>query len=74
MVKTLTRHGNSLALVIERPVLDLLHIREETLLEVSTDGRSLIISPVTDKRRREFLRAKTLILKKYRPAFRKLAG
>ncbi len=46
MVKKLVRHGNSLALVIDKPVLDLLRITEETPLEIETlDGRSLQITP-----------------------------
>ena len=45
MVKKLTKHGNSLALVIDRPILDLLKIDPETLLDVSTDGKQLIIAP-----------------------------
>jgi len=46
MVKKLTKHGNSLALVIDRPILDLLNIEPETPLEVSTDGKQLIVTPV----------------------------
>lgn len=47
MVKKLIRHGNSLALVIDKPVLDLLKITEETLLEIeTTDGKSLRIKPL----------------------------
>ncbi len=38
MLKKLTRHGNSLALVIDKGVLDLLKIDDETLLDISTDG------------------------------------
>jgi antitoxin component of MazEF toxin-antitoxin module len=46
MVKKLVRHGNSLALVIDKPVLDLLKITEETPLEIETvDGKSLQIKP-----------------------------
>lgn len=45
MTKTLTRHGNSLALVIDKPVLELLKIEADTPLDVRTDGDSLIISP-----------------------------
>ena len=44
MIKKLSKHGNSLALVIDRPILDLLGIDEDTPLEVSTDGQSLVIS------------------------------
>ena len=45
MIKTLTRHGNSYALVIDKPILELLHISPQTPLEITTDGSSLIISP-----------------------------
>ena len=45
MIKTLTKHGNSYALVIEKPILDLLNIRPDTPLTVTTDGKSLNISP-----------------------------
>ena len=48
MIKTLTKHGNSLALVIERPVLDLLGADSETPFEVTTDGQSLVLSPIKD--------------------------
>lgn len=51
MVKHLTTHGNSLALVIEKGVLELLGINRETPLEISTDGSRLIISPAQDAKR-----------------------
>jgi len=51
MIKTLTKHGNSYALVIDKPILDLLKIRPDTPLEVATDGKSLIVSP-SDKEER----------------------
>ena len=46
MVKKLTQHGNSLALVLDRPILDLIKVDADTPLEISTDGQRLIISPV----------------------------
>ena len=46
MIKHLTRHGNSLALVLDRGVLGLLEIGVKTPLAVSTDGTSLVITPV----------------------------
>lgn len=47
MVKKLVKHGNSLALVIDKPVLDLLKITEDTPLEIETvDGKSLQIKPM----------------------------
>src|SRR5207249_788802 len=38
MIKKLSKHGNSLALVMDRSILDLLHIDEKTSLNISTDG------------------------------------
>lgn len=46
MIKKLTAHGNSRALVIEKAILDLLHINSKTSLEISTDGKNIVISPV----------------------------
>jgi len=47
MLKKLIRHGNSLALIIDKPVLDLLKITEDTPLEIEThDGKSLHIRPL----------------------------
>lgn len=51
MQKKLSRHGNSLALVIDRGVLDLLNIQENTLLNITTDGNVLIIAPNRDPKR-----------------------
>jgi antitoxin component of MazEF toxin-antitoxin module len=46
MTKKLIQHGNSAALVIEKPILQLLNIDFDTNLEIVTDGKNLIISPV----------------------------
>lgn len=51
MIRKLSKHGNGRALVIERGILDLLNINDNTPLEVSTDGKSLTIAPVTDPKR-----------------------
>ena len=48
MIKTLTKHGNSYALVIDKPILDLLKIRPDTPLEIATDGKKLLISPTNE--------------------------
>ncbi len=57
MVKHLTQHGNSAALVIDKAVLEILHITMKTPLELVTDGRSLIISPVKNSQRTARFRA-----------------
>jgi len=46
MITTLTTHGNSAALIIDKPILELLNIDLNTPLEIKTDGRSLIITPI----------------------------
>lgn len=55
MRKTLIKHGNSYALVIDKPILELLQVTPETPLEISTNGDSLVVSPVRDKVRQQRL-------------------
>ena len=45
MVKKLIQHGNSVALVIDKPIMEILKITNETVFELSTDGKNLILSP-----------------------------
>ena len=60
--------------MIDRPILDLLNIDPETPLDVSTDGKQLIVSPVKPSaRRKKFESAQELAHKRYGSAFRKLA-
>jgi len=74
MVKKLTKHGNSLALVIDKPVLELLKIEADTLLEISTDGHSLVIEPVRDSKQKKNLRkSMDKANRKYGEALRNLA-
>lgn len=75
MIKKLTKHGNSLALVIDKGVLDLLNIDDKTPLDISTDGKILLISPVRDeKRKRQFEEALEKVNKKYGRALKRLAS
>jgi len=57
MIKKLTKHGNSLALVIDRGVLDLLEIDAETPLNIKIDGKCLIVTPERDAGRQKKFRA-----------------
>ena len=50
-IKRLARHGNSSALVIDRPILELLGIDDQTDLRVTTDGKRLIIEPLGEAER-----------------------
>lgn len=74
MLKKLTKHGNSLALVIDKPILDLLKIDTETPLDLSTDGHRLIVAPAEQSvRRQKFEAAQRTAHKRYGKAFKKLA-
>jgi antitoxin component of MazEF toxin-antitoxin module len=74
MIKKLSKHGNSLALVIDRPILELLKIDEDTALTIATDGQALIVSPVSDaKRRKKFEAALTDTNERFAKTLRKLA-
>ena len=77
MRKNLSVIGNSLGLVIEKPILELLNITRETELEVTTDGTRLIIEPVREadaKGRRGRVGAATKrVMKSHDRALRRLA-
>jgi len=74
MVKRLTRTGNSLALVLDKPLLEQLGIDEDTPLELSTNGDVLVVTPVRDRaRERKFRKAGGKINRKYAGLFRRLA-
>jgi antitoxin component of MazEF toxin-antitoxin module len=51
MIKKLIQHGNSVVLVIDKPIMEMLKITNETSFELSTDGKNIILSPqnVTDQ-------------------------
>ncbi|HUP49101.1 MAG TPA: AbrB/MazE/SpoVT family DNA-binding domain-containing protein [Thermoanaerobaculia bacterium] len=74
MIKRLTRTGNSVALVLDKPLLEQLGIDESTPLEISTNGDVLVVTPVRDRRRGEALRkALAAMDEKYAGVFRRLA-
>lgn len=74
MIKNLVKHGNSWALVIDRPILDLLKIRPEDPVEISTDGTTMIIAPVSGAKAKGRIReAREKINAKHKAAFKKLA-
>jgi antitoxin component of MazEF toxin-antitoxin module len=49
MEKSLAVVGNSLALVIEKPIRRMLGLTKNTLLRVTTDGRRIVIEPIGRK-------------------------
>jgi antitoxin MazE len=48
--KKLSAIGNSLGLVIEKPILELLDIDRDTELEMTTDGHRLIVEPIRGRK------------------------
>ena len=77
MRKNLSVIGNSLGLVIEKPILELLNITRDTELEVTTDGTRLIVEPVREakaKGRRARVGAATKrVMKNHDRTLRRLA-
>jgi antitoxin MazE len=74
MIKKMVQHGNSAAIIIDKPVMDLLDFDIDTPLEISTDGKNLIISPINNPERMEKLKASLAkINKKYGKTLDKLA-
>ena len=54
--KSLIKHGNSLALVIDKPILEMLQITADTKLEISTNGDAILLTPIRDGKRQERIR------------------
>jgi antitoxin component of MazEF toxin-antitoxin module len=73
MVKKLIQHGNSVALVIDKPIMEILNITNETTFELTTDGRNLILSPQNEyTQEKDILNSLEKINKKYGAVLRRL--
>ncbi len=66
MVKTLQKHGNSHALVIEKPLMEAMGITAETQLQVTVSGSAMIVAPVNVGVGREAVASS---IKKLRPRY-----
>lgn len=74
MIKTLTKHGNSYALVIEKPILELLRATPETPFEITSDGQCLVLTPVREtKEERKFQKSLEMIHSRFGRAMKRLA-
>lgn len=74
MLKNFVKHGNSWAIIVDRPILDLLKIDPEGLVELTTDGTSIRIQAANDDNHKEKLRrASSRINARHKKAFEKLA-
>lgn len=74
MKKNLTVIGNSLGIIIEKPILDLLGIAKDTQLEMITDGKRLIIEPIKEEKRADKIKEATRrVMKNHDKTLRELA-
>jgi len=79
MIKKLSKFGNSKALIIDKAILRLLNIDEETELEIQIKGKSIVISPVKKGRKRKVSNNQKLqkayedVIDKYYDDFKKMA-
>jgi antitoxin component of MazEF toxin-antitoxin module len=73
MIKKLSAVGNSLGLIIERPILELLDITKDTSLEIKTDGEALIIRPVKLSKKERIRESTKRMMAVHDETLRKLA-
>lgn len=72
VTKKLIQHGNSAALIIDKPILELLNVTMDTPLEITTDGRNIVISPASSESEAEFLASLEGINKRFGATLQKL--
>lgn len=65
MIKTLTKHGDSYAFVMEKPLLEILRLTPDTQFEIITDGQCLVLSPVRSKKEEKFQSALDSVHKRF---------
>ncbi|MFL6245743.1 MAG: AbrB/MazE/SpoVT family DNA-binding domain-containing protein [Thermoanaerobaculia bacterium] len=74
MKKKLTRTGNSVALVLDKPLLEELGLDENSDVEISTNGDVLVMTPVRERsRRRKLNQILDELDEQYAGVFRRLA-
>jgi antitoxin component of MazEF toxin-antitoxin module len=73
MIKKLSPIGNSLGLIIDRPILELLDITRDTALEIKTDGEALIIRPAKSAAKDRIRESTKRMMDIHDEALRKLA-
>ena len=73
MTKKLVQHGNSAALILDKPILELLNVTMDTPLEITTDGRSIVISPADSHSESEFQASLDRINERFAPTLKRLA-
>jgi antitoxin component of MazEF toxin-antitoxin module len=69
MVKLLQKHGNSVALVIDRTMLEAMNMSPDTPVQVTIHGNSMTIAPVNVGVPRDEL---DVAIAKLRPRYKKM--
>lgn len=80
MIKKLAKHGNSYALVFPKTLMELLHMKASTPLELTIVDGKIVIEPVVSVKKIKKIstnpkvqKAFEQVLCKYSPALKKLA-
>lgn len=79
MIKKLSKHGNSLALLIDKPILELLDVNENTQFRIKIDNGNIILEPVRQEEvfiiseDKKLQKAYEEIIEKYDAVLKKLA-
>jgi antitoxin MazE len=73
MVKKLTRTGNSVALVLDRPLLKEAGIDPDSPVDVAAKDGVIVISPPRGKRRGDLRKIMAKVNRRYARVFKRLA-
>jgi len=80
MEKKLSKFGNSLALIIDKPILELLDISETTTLKITIDAGKITITPVKKTKKtyavssnKKIQKSVETVMEQYAQAFAELA-
>jgi antitoxin component of MazEF toxin-antitoxin module len=74
MIKTLSKVGNSQALILDKTLLELIGVSERGEVELQVQGDTLLIRPAGDRARRaELTRLGNGLMDRFQDAFERLA-
>ena len=73
MIKTLIPIGEELGFVIDKTILNELHIDRDTPLRITSDGKGFYVEPAPQEERNQFAEAGRRMMDIHDDAFRKLA-
>jgi antitoxin component of MazEF toxin-antitoxin module len=73
-LKHLTRQGNSLAMIIDRPILEMADMDEKTLFSLTADKDKIVLERVSEKEiEQRFSAASAKVQKRFGRMFKRLA-